>query len=238
MALLLLFISFPTPVYAAETSTNVWIRAQISYESGDGLCGLSDDMVTLASDRWIKREGYYYYSSPVQSGQSIDLIRSVQIPASWDNTNSGKRFSIVIKVEAAEAFPGDAGWTDGTAAVYSQSFELSKQNAERNGLTVQQGNIRVRIEEFQEIDGREQPYENNRTVVPGETVSKIVRITVEGNKSVLSPIEEILRSPVKTGDDGKAMLYLAAAAGLVVIVICIIAGGKGGGHGGRTRAAA
>lgn len=238
MALLLLLVNVPMPVYAAETSTNVWIRAKISYESDGGLTGLSDEMVTLSSDKWSKKDGYYYYTSPLQSGQSVDLMKSVQIPASWNNNDSGKTFNVVVTVEAAEAFPGDSGWNEGSAAVYSQSFDLSIQNAEKNGVSFQQGNIRIRLEEFQSVNGKEQPYENNRIVVPGETVSKIVRITVEGEKSKLLPIEEILRGPVKTGDEGKPLLYLAAAGIIIVLLISIGTGGKGGGHGGRTVAAA
>lgn len=238
MALLLMLVNIPVPVYAAETSTNVWIRAKISYESDGGLTGLSDEMVTLASDKWSKKNGYYYYTSPLQSGQSVDLMKSVQIPVSWNNNDSGKTFNVVVTVEAAEAFPGDSGWNEGSAAVYSQSFDMSKQNAEKNGVSVQQGNIRIRLEEFQNVNGKEQPYENNRIVVPGETVSKIVRITVEGEKSKLLPIEEILRGPVKTGDDGRAIPLLILSAAIIIVLVYISTGGKGGGHGGRTVAAA
>ena len=98
MALLLMLVNIPVPVYAAETSTNVWIRAKISYESDGGLTGLSDEMVTLASDKWSKKDGYYYYTSPLQSGQSVDLMKSVQIPASWNNNDSGKTFNVVVTV--------------------------------------------------------------------------------------------------------------------------------------------
>ena len=235
---LLLFIHIPVPVYAAETSTTVWIRAQVSYESDGSLTGLSDEMITLSSADWTKKDGWFYYGKPLESGQSVDLMKSVQIPPTWNNNDSGKTFNIVVKVEAAEAFPGDSGWKDGSPAVYSQSFDMSKQNAEKYELTVQQGSIKIRLEEFQEKDGKEQSYENNKVVVPGETVSKIVRIKVEGEKSKLSPVEKILHGPVKTGDDGHAVLLLLVSAAIVVLLISISSGGKGGGHGGRTLAAA
>ena len=238
MALLLLFLNIPVPVYAAETSTNVWVRAQVSYESEGSLTGLSDEMITFSSSDWTKKDGWFYYGKPVQSGQSIDLMKSVKIPTSWNNNDSGKTFNIVVKVEAAEAFPGDSGWAEGSPAVYSQSFDMSKQNAEKYGLTVQQGNIRIRLEEFQETGGKEQPYENSKIVVPGETVSKIVRITVEGEKSKLSPIEQILRGPVKTGDDGVKLPLLVLAGMIIALLVYISRGGKGGGHGSRTLAAA
>ncbi len=105
-------------------------------------------------------------------------------------------------------------------------------------MTIQQGNIRIRLEEFQETGGKEQPYENNKVVVPGETVSKIVRIMVEGEKSKLSPIEQILRGPVKTGDDGVKLPLLLLAGLILVLLVYIGKDGKGGGHGGRTLAAA
>ena len=103
------------------------------------------------------------------------------------------------------------------------------------GYTIKQGNIKVRLEEFQEENGKEVPYENNRIVVPGETVSKIVRITVEGEKSKLSPIE-IIRGPVKTGDKSGISLYIV----LLILAGAAFAGyftGRNGGGQGGLRAA-
>ena len=237
MALLMLLIHLPMTAYAAETqTTRIWIRAQISYESDGDLKGLSDEMITLSSD-WTKKDGWFYYGKPLESGQSVDLMKSVRIPTTWNNDDSGKTFNVVVKVEAAEAFPGDTGWNDGSAAVYSQSFDMSAQTAKAQGLTAEQGNIRIRLEEFQESGGKEQPYENNKVVVPGETVSKIVRITVEGEKSKLSPIE-IIRGPVKTGDEGSSLLFLALAGVLAAALVWYFTGGNGGGHGGKAIPAA
>lgn len=236
LAFMMLFIHAPLPARAAETETRIWIRAQISYESDGTLTGLSDEMVTLSSD-WTKKDGWFYYQKALESGQSVDLMKSVRIPHSWNSSDSGKTFNIVVKVEAAEAFPRDTGWSDGSPAIYSQSFEMSKQNALSKGLTATQGNIRIRLEEFQESGGKEQPYENNRIVVPGETVSKIVRITVEGEKSKLSPLE-VIRGPVKTGDDGKAGMLLVISMVLAAAAVWISWGGKGGDHGGQKMQAA
>ena len=236
LAFMMLFIHAPLPARAAETETRIWIRAQISYESDGTLTGISDEMVTLSSD-WTKKDGWFYYQKALESGQSVDLMKSVKIPHSWNSSDSGKTFNIVVKVEAAEAFPWDTGWSDGSPAIYSQSFEMSKQNALSKGLTATQGNIRIRLEEFQESGGKEQPYENNRIVVPGETVSKIVRITVEGEKSKLSPLE-VIRAPVKTGDDGKAGMLLVISMVLAAAAVWISRGGKGGGHGGQKMQAA
>ncbi len=235
--LVMLFIRAPMPAHAAETGTNVWIRARISYESDGTLEGLSDEMFTLSSSDWQKKDGWYYYGKPVEPGRSVDFIKGVQIPYSWNNSVSGKSFSIVVKVEAAEAFPGDPGWNEGSSAVYSGTFDFSKQNAESGGISVRQGNIRIRLEEYQEINGKEQPYENNRIVIPGEKVSKIVRITVDGEKSKLSPAE-MFRNPVKTGDDSRVALLLLISLLIILLLAVIGRGGKGGDHGGRTPALA
>lgn len=234
MMLLTLLIHSPVTAFAAETDiTRVWVRAQLSYESDEGLTGVSDEMVTLSSDRWTKKDGWYYYSSPLESGDTVELMRSVRVPADWDNDDAGKSFSVIVKVEAAEAFTTDTGWKDGAAVVYSQSFELSGQAEKAAGYTITQGNITVRLEEFQEENGKETPYENGKVVVPGETVSKIVRITVEGEKSKISPVE-VIRGPVKTGDEGRIKGYLALILALtaVLAVIWTKDGRNGGGHGG------
>ena len=232
MAALLFLLHTPVPAYAAEKEeTKVWIRAQIGYESDEGMQGISDEMIGFASDLWTKKDGFFYYGKPVESGESIDLMKSVQIPTDWNNAQYGKSFSVIVKVEAAEAFPSDTGWNDGSAPVYSQSFTLSEAAMKDKGYTIKQGNIKVRLEEFQEENGREVPYENNRIVVPGETVSKIVRITVEGEKSKLSLIE-IIRGPVKTGDKSGISLYIVLLILAGAALAGYFTGRNGGGHGG------
>ena len=98
-------------------------------------------------------------------------------------------------------------------------------------MTVKQGNISITLHEYQKNqDGSESEYKNNKIVVPGETVSKIVRVTVNGTPSVTSltqKIAEALKVPqlVQTGDSrapelaGYVIAALAAALGVCGIGI-------------------
>ena len=217
----LLLIHMPISVSAAEAAaTRVWVRAKIAYESRDGVKDLSDDMITLSSDRWTKRGEFFYYRDPVNTGETVELMKSVHIPADWDNSYSGKGFDIIITVQCAECLPEDTEWTDNREAAYTSEFASSIINETHKGMSVQKGNIRVTLEEF-ETDGRsERSYQNNKVVVPGENVSKIVRITVNGEKSRVSALS--LPQMVKTGDEAHIAVYAVLAA--VSLVLAIVVG--------------
>lgn len=81
---------------------SVWVRAKLEYFSKDGMEGLSDEMISLASDRWVQAGGYYYYILPVEKAGSIDFIHAVSIPPGWDSSAAGKQFSIIVTAEAVQ----------------------------------------------------------------------------------------------------------------------------------------
>lgn len=89
-------------VRITNKANTAWIRAKLEYLAEDSIEGLSDEMVSLASDQWIWAGGYYYYLSPVEKDGRIDFIKEVRIPSEWDSSVGGKRFSIIITAEAVQ----------------------------------------------------------------------------------------------------------------------------------------
>lgn len=65
-----------------------------------------------------------------------------------------------------------------TCPVYAASFQTEVTN------NIQVGDISIRLDEY-ELDeaGKEIPYENDKTVIPGQEVDKIVRITNQANEA-------------------------------------------------------
>lgn len=206
------------PVSAAELQSTYWVRAAFSITGDRSLSGLSEEMIVL-SEKWSRQDGYYYYTLPVSPGETIELMRGVRVPAEWKNESADRPFSILITVDVAEMFPGDESYASWSGRSFTQSYETSLENASRSGLTVTKGSIKVTLNEFEKTETGEQPYRNGRTVVPGETVSKIVRITVDGTPSQLNRRENSKVTPAKTGDESLLFVpvFLMAACLLMLI---------------------
>lgn len=79
-----------------------WIRVKVEYTSEEGLDSLTDDELTLADGDWEKIGDYYYYKKPVAKDESVDFLKRVQIPASWDSTYAEKGFSMILTADAVQ----------------------------------------------------------------------------------------------------------------------------------------
>lgn len=89
-------------VRVTNQANSAWLRMKIEYVSVDGIQGMSDEMLTLDSEQWEKIGEYWYWKQPISTDQSIDFIRDVKVPSEWDESYSGKKFSIVITAEAVQ----------------------------------------------------------------------------------------------------------------------------------------
>ena len=194
--------------------TTVWVRAKLEYKSADGIKDLNDGNVEMASSKWTKRGEYYYYADPVKSGESIDLMKSVQIPSDWDNSYANKNFSVIVTVEASEVLPTDIGWNDNSEVSYSQTFDTSVKGAEQQNLQVTKGNISVGLKEYQinSKTGKEEDYVNDKVITPGENVSKIVRITINGDKTLVQKKKNTITiTNIWTGDNANTSILIGTA---------------------------
>lgn len=90
-------------VRITNLANTAWIRMKLEYTSDDGIKDLSDDMVVLASDEWIRAGDCWYWPKPMEKDESEDFIRQVMIPPEWDETYAGKEFAIVVTAEAVQA---------------------------------------------------------------------------------------------------------------------------------------
>ena len=79
-----------------------WIRVKAEYTSEEGLDSLSDEELTLADGDWEKIGTYYYYKKPVAKDESVDFLKRVKIPASWDSTYAEKGFAIILTADAVQ----------------------------------------------------------------------------------------------------------------------------------------
>lgn len=87
-----------------------WIRVKVEYTSEEGLDSLSDDELILADGDWEKSGDYYYYKKPVAKDESVDFLKRVQIPASWDSTYAEKGFSMILTADAVQEANFTPNW--------------------------------------------------------------------------------------------------------------------------------
>lgn len=208
-----------TTTTTVTDNDHVWIRANLSYRLDKELYGIDDNAVTFSSpDKWIKQGDWYYYQEPVESGDKIRFINGFSIPTSWDNSTRDKKFEIIATIEAAEALPGETTWNSNSEVAYSQTFDV--WNASYTGLaateTVSQSSIKLNVSEYQlNENGKEVTYQNDKLVTPGQKVSKIIEIQVEGQKGKITNIISRI-----TGDSS---FLLAWMLGMLVAISAIAA---------------
>ena len=215
-ALLTAFVPASTTLAAENGTTPVgdntaWIRAKLTWEYDAGVTGLDDSLIEFSNDGWSRSGDWYYYNIPVNPGDKVRLINGVRIPYSWDNKTVDKNFRLIVTVEAGEVAPEDTGWNENTYTVYSQDFTVWSQGYKTDeDIWVKEGKLLVRIKEYQmNKDGKLETYVNDKVVVPGQFVSKIVEIEVDGEKG--ANVKLIPEKPIKrvyVGDtevDGKVV---------------------------------
>ena len=103
-------------VRITNNANTAWIRAKLEYTDYEGLKGFSDSDLVLASDKWIKKGDYFYYTEPVAKNQYQDLIKQVVIPSNWSNERADATYSIYIIADAVQTsnftpnFESDDPW--------------------------------------------------------------------------------------------------------------------------------
>ena len=205
----------PLSVRNAIKPVKCWIRAHISYQHERGIDRLDDSRIHFSSLLWKKADdGWYYYQNEVRSGDVVPFIQGVMIPFQWTNDVKNKEFSIKITVEAAEAKQGDAGWNENSEVAYCAIYDLLNTSGKRQQLTepIRTGHMTVTLNEWQrdDEDGRIYKYENDKVIVPGAYISKIVEFTLH---------KDLIRS---TGDAAAIFMYATILVLAAILLISVV----------------
>lgn len=207
------------PAVVVSDNNHVWIRAKLEYDLDDTLYGIDDNAVEFAEkENWTKKDGWFYYKTPVEPGNKIRLINGFSIPTTWQNATSQKGFKIIATVEAAQAFPGDTEWNDNSEACYQKTFDVYKAGrvSSQPNEVITEGNVRLNVVEYQlDENGKEADYQNNKLVTPGEKVSKIIEIQVLGEKG---KIWQLIKLAKPTGDASNMLVWAAVGSAAVCVL--------------------
>lgn len=184
-AILLFSSSMTAFASSKETPVGVnrgYIRAKLTYEYDEGVTGLGDDIIDFAKG-WTKKDGWYYYDKPVAPGDHIRFITCVHCPAEWTNDVENKKFKVIVTAQASEVVPNDTGWDKNTAILFDRSFDVWSAGYEHDeDVWIEEGTMTINVREYQlDEKGNEVPYVNDKLIVPGQPVSKIVEFVIGGD---------------------------------------------------------
>lgn len=198
-----LFLLMPAvPVHAASDTpvgeNTGWVRARLDYEYDEGITGLDDSIIDFA-DGWEKKDdGWYYYKSSVKPGDKVRFITCVHVPAEWTEKLENKKFCIIATAELSEVAPKDSGWDANTEIHYKKTFDVWNMGYQHDeDVWIEEGRTTIKINEYQlDKDGKEVPYKNDKLITPGQPVSKIVELEIDGTMGANVKLKP--EKPVKT----------------------------------------
>lgn len=81
-------------------ANDAWIRMKVTFDDSD-IKGLDDSLLSI-SDNWIKRGEYYYYTKPVDRGDSAEFMENVKIPTTWDESLSDQKMELHFTADAVQ----------------------------------------------------------------------------------------------------------------------------------------
>lgn len=171
-----------------NTAETAFIRARVDMASPVGMSEFNQDLISFSeTSMWEKKDdGYFYYKDPLPDGATVELMNGLHIPESWTEQYSGNKFRIIITAEAAENMDGVANWADGSATATTSSQELDSRHVGTKIFKTTK--LDVEITEY-ELDKNNNivPYVNDKVVIAGDNISKIVKITVHVNADYDTP---------------------------------------------------
>ena len=81
-----------------------YVRAKLTYTSEqNSLIQISDDNVDGINEDWVKKGEYWYYKNIVNSGENIDIFKTLRIPIDVPNEFQGKAIQLNITAEAIQS---------------------------------------------------------------------------------------------------------------------------------------
>lgn len=126
-----------------------YIRAKVVHSSEsvsdtDTEYTLADKDLAGISEQWIRKGEYYYYTLPLENGESVDLFTAVTIPAEWTEASSGTSLGLTVTAEAIQAanftpdFQSDSPWGDEEIelCVHEQDNSITEVTREYQEMTV------------------------------------------------------------------------------------------------------
>ncbi|MDD3220631.1 MAG: hypothetical protein PHC41_15860 [Lachnospiraceae bacterium] len=80
-----------------------YIRVKIDFQNDLDMEGISAENLKGISNKWIFKNGYYYYTNPLRYGEHADIFDGIDFPPEWTEVHSMQHLQILIDAEAIQA---------------------------------------------------------------------------------------------------------------------------------------
>ena len=140
---------------------------------------LTDNDISGISEQWIRKGEYYYYTEPLEYGESVDLFSGVTIPAEWTEASSGASLALTVTAEAIQAanftpdFQSESPWGDEEIelCVHEQNNAITEVSREYQSMSVvYEGAARNLVAVPEDF------FSNLGTAMPGDTLGDSVSV--------------------------------------------------------------
>lgn len=135
---------------------------------------LRDEELDGISDAWVQHGEYYYYTQPLQNGESADFFQSVTIPSAWSSRASDRELGLTVTAEAVQAanftpnFDSESPWgdTEIEQCVHETDNSVTEVTQKYTAISVTYEGAARNL-----VAAPEDFFQNLQTAMPGDTIS-------------------------------------------------------------------
>ena len=185
-----------------------WIRAKVMTEGDDRIAQLDPSWVRLyEDDAWLQKGDYWYYTKPVDHGDTIRFTKEVKIPVETDQANAV--FHVVIWADAVQYdnfspdFNSEDPWFGTVIEESAYQTYRPGETGDTHWFVSYEGGAQGLIANAGDL------FHNFRSLMPGDTVSDSLVI---GN-GYTKPVRLFFRIEGTNNDDLAKQVKLCIRAG-------------------------
>lgn len=209
-------------VRITNNANDAWIRAKLDFASEDGLEGLNDNLLNIASDTWKKIGDYYYYTVPVESKNYVDLIDSIRMPYHWTEADTKKGFKLIVTADAVQEANFDPNF-ESEDPWFGTIIETCVHTAyDKTELIPQDFSVEFKGGAEGLVKIGDDFFSNWGELMPGDTVSDKVLIKNNYSKSIYMYFstetiadDDLLKAVTLTINNGDKVIYEGTMDGAI-----------------------
>lgn len=182
-----------------------YVRAKLLYTSeDDSMIQITDNNVEGMGENWVKKGNYWYYKNVVNSGESVDIFKSLRIPTDVPNEFQGKSIYLNIIAEAVQAsnfnpdFNSDSPWNNIEVKEANTNYQADMVQINSGAIVEYENSANLYLEVSENF------FNKLGHILPGDSISETVSINNKKDTSIEYFVSTI--KPDGVSDEGLELL--------------------------------
>lgn len=182
-----------------------YVRAKLLYTSeDDSMIQITDNNVEGMGENWVKKGNYWYYKNVVNSGESVDVFKSLRIPTDVPNEFQGKSIYLNIIAEAVQAsnfnpdFNSDSPWNNIEVKEANTNYQADMVQINSGAIVEYENSANLYLEVSENF------FNKLGHILPGDSISETVSINNKKDTSIEYFVSTI--KPDGVSDEGLELL--------------------------------